>query len=59
MVSYKSKTSLGDGTAVVESYGLSTDTKPTANIANGSAFVEMDTGGIYFFDQTGAAWKKF
>ena len=40
-------------------YGLSTDTKPTENIVNGSAFVEMDTGTLYFFDQAGKIWWKW
>jgi len=37
-------------------FGLSTDVKPTENIVNGSAFIEMDTATIYFFDQAGAEW---
>lgn len=37
-------------------FGLSTDTKPEEKIANGSVFIEMDTGTIYFFDLDGAQW---
>ena len=37
-------------------YGLSTDSKPTNNIVNGSVFIEMDTATIYFFDQAGTEW---
>lgn len=37
-------------------YGLSTDNKPTENIVNGSAFIEMDTGTLYFYDQAGESW---
>lgn len=33
-------------------YGIHTDTKETNNIANGSCFIEMDTGKIYFYDAT-------
>ena len=33
---------------VVTYYGLSTDTKPAAG--NGDAFIEMDTGKVYFYD---------
>lgn len=40
-------------------YGLSTDTKPTENIVNGSAFIEMDTGTLYFFDQAGKTWLEW
>lgn len=42
--------------------GLSTDEKPSTiginNIANGSTFVEIDTGDIYFYDETGETWNK-
>lgn len=43
-------------------FGLSTDTpKPTEGIGNGSAFVEMDTGKLYFFDASegGAGWIEW
>lgn len=34
--------------------GLSTDTKPTLDpsIPNGTAFLEIDTGDVYYFDGT-------
>lgn len=42
--------------------GLSTDTKPTQiglnKIANGSIFIEIDTGDIYFYNQTNQEWNK-
>lgn len=42
--------------------GLSTDTKPTEigdkTIANGSVFIEIDTGKIYFFDGDSKTWKE-
>ena len=38
--------------------GLSTDTKPTdAFIPNGSSFLEMDTGDVYFWDSTAGTWR--
>lgn len=37
-------------------YGLSTDTKPTGAIANGSVYVEMDTSRLYVYDAASAAW---
>lgn len=40
-------------------YGLSTDTKPTEHIINGSVFIEMDTSKIYFFDEDGVEWKEW
>ena len=37
---------------------LSTDTKPTTNIATGSIALEVDTGDVYAYDETGASWAK-
>lgn len=41
--------------------GLSTDTKPTTigenEIGNGSAFIEIDTQKIFFFDGVSKTWK--
>lgn len=39
-------------------YGLSTDTQPTDRVENGSIFVEIDTGKVYFYNQAGAAWVE-
>ena len=42
--------------------GLSTDTKPSTiegkTINNGSVFIEIDTGKIFFFDGTSKTWKE-
>jgi len=42
--------------------GLSTDTKPTEigdkTIANGSVFIEIDTGKIFFYDLENEEWKE-
>lgn len=38
--------------------GLSTDSKPTDGVRNGSIFVEIDTGDVYFFNEAGPAWVK-
>jgi len=47
----------------VEAYGLSTDSKPTQAgnyyIGNGSLFIEMDTGKIYFYDLANTRWLEF
>lgn len=41
-------------------FGLSTDTnKPTDGVGNGSAFVEMDTSKIYFFDSDSQTWLEW
>lgn len=41
--------------------GLSTDDKPTkigeTEIGNGSAFIEIDTQKIFFFDEVSKEWK--
>lgn len=41
--------------AMVEYRGLSTDTKP-AEAANGSSFLEMDTGVTYYYDADSETW---
>lgn len=38
--------------------GLSTDTKPTEGVPNGSSFLEMDTGDVYMFDEQNHEWRK-
>lgn len=38
--------------------GLSTDTKPTDGVRNGSVFIEIDTGKIYLYDEEGAEWHE-
>lgn len=40
-------------------FGLSTDEKPTENVVNGSAFIEMDTSALYFFDQENTEWREW
>lgn len=46
-----------------EFIGLSTDTKPTtyndSNVGNGSLYVEIDTGKIYFYDLENDTWHEF
>ena len=47
----------------VEIRGLSTDTKPEKigdnNVGNGSQYIEMDTGKIYFYDIENKQWREF
>ena len=40
-------------------FGKSTDTKPTGTAVNGRAFIEMDTGKVYFFDAEGGEWLEW
>lgn len=42
----------------VEISGDSTETKPTANIVDGSIFVESNTGDVYFFNEESGDWVK-
>lgn len=41
---------------IAELYGLSTDSKPTQEVPNGSAFVEIDTGKVFFFNSVSHMW---
>ena len=38
--------------------GLSTDTKPTTDVPNGSSFLEMDTGNVYMWDDENKQWRQ-
>lgn len=38
--------------------GLSTDTKPTNGLVNGSIFNEVDTGKVFFFNETSGEWVE-
>lgn len=40
-------------------YGLSTDSTKPADVANGSAFIEMDSGKVYFYNAAGEAWVEW
>lgn len=52
----------GEVKSTVELRGLSTDTKPTKIgnkvIDNGSVFIEIDTGKIFFYDLENEQWKE-
>lgn len=43
---------------MAEFYGTSSDTKPTQDIVNGSAFLEVDTGKIYLFNESTSTWVE-
>ncbi len=42
-----------------ELYGLSSDTKPVQEVPNGSTFVEMNTGKVFFFNAKTKTWVEF
>ena len=46
-------------TRLIEARGKSTDTKPTERIENGSTFIEVDTGTMYFYDGETGEWLAF
>lgn len=39
-------------------YVKSGDTKPTANVVNGAALIEIDTGKAYLFDKESVVWRE-
>lgn len=41
-----------DGKRYSQFVGISTDTKPTTGVSNGSSFYEMDTGFTSYYDAT-------
>ena len=45
--------------ATMTYFGLSTDSKPTEGVGNGSAYIEMDTSTIYFFDAENSTWLEW
>ena len=59
----KTKARSGQGLVTVDNLtdeydGLSTDTKPTDGVRNGSVFAEMDTGKVYLFDAENDQWVE-
>lgn len=57
MLRYYDKT-IVDGKHYCEIYCLSTDVKPNNLIANGSILCEVDTGKVYFFNETSGEWVE-
>jgi len=39
--------------------GLSTEIKPTEDLATGSFFIELDTGKVYYFNEASTTWAVF
>ena len=62
MVTPENLPQLTDGTysGVANYFGLTTDDMPTGDdVANGSRFIEMDSGKIYLYDAEGAQWLEW
>lgn len=60
---YEQKYTKNIDTVQVEMRGLSTDEKPTettggATIGNGSTFIEIDTGKLFFYDLENQQWLE-
>ena len=64
MVTYKienrpaASAAAGTRKAYIEGSCLSTDAK-TTDVTNGSILLEMDTGKVYMYDETGNTWREF
>ena len=43
---------------VFEGFCLSTDTKPTDGVWNGSILIEMDTKKVCVFDEDNTTWRE-
>ena len=58
----KNQTSTTGNDREIELRGISTDEKPTTidgkDIANGTVFIEIDTGKLYMFDKENEQWKE-
>lgn len=48
----------GNEKSYIEAACLSSDSKPTDGIANGSMVLEMNTGKIFVFNEAGSAWVE-
>jgi hypothetical protein len=42
----------------ITAFGLSTDVKPSSDIATGSVFIEVDTGKAFLFNESTSAWVE-
>lgn len=47
-----------NGKSLITAVCLSTDSKPTDWVANGSQCIEMNTGKIFLFNEAGSAWVE-
>lgn len=42
----------------ITAFGLSTDVKPTTDIATCSVFIEVDTGKAFLFNESTSTWVE-
>lgn len=59
MVTFNKVVQYDNNLEYMEGVCLSTDSKPTDGVANGSILVEMNTGKVFFYNEAGSAWVEF
>lgn len=47
-----------DGKYIRTYFGNSNESKPTSDLADGSVFVEVDTGKAFLFDESASDWVE-
>ena len=48
----------GDNKHISTIFGASTESKPTTGMADGSVYVETNTGKVFLFDEAGSSWTE-
>ena len=48
----------GEELYIANLFGTSSDSKPTTGYANGSTFVEVNTGKLFLFNEATGAWVE-
>ena len=51
-------TEQGEELYIANLFGTSSDSKPTTGYANGSTFVEVNTGKLFLFNEATGAWVE-
>ena len=59
MVTINAISKINSEKPVCEGYCLSTDSKPTVGIGNGSFITEIDTGKVFCFDEENETWYEW
>jgi hypothetical protein len=47
-----------DGKYIRTYFGNSNESKPTSYLADGSVFVEVDTGKVFLYNETASSWVE-
>lgn len=51
-------TEQGEELYIANLFGASSDSKPTTGYANGSTFVEVNTGKLFLFNEAAQTWVE-